>query len=186
MRDKENTSEILPLYKSIIVLSSPSYEFNNDKVTSRFGPHWRSYDGWFFSTGDRAYAHRVFVIGQSLYQVSISIPQYNRQWRLQSDSEEARSSESVSPIIIFYFWYPKSHLQTGDRPNDVTFSDRNQSPKYFRNILTTAWCIVFRVIICTKWVKVGAIYLHHSRHGGATHTIMGRQDSPQSVGMKSR
>ena len=93
--------------KSIKVLSS--FEFNNDKVIPRFGSHWRSYDWWFFSTG----VLTVFVIGQSLYQVSISVPQYNGQWRLQSDSEASRYTlcESVSSIIIFI-----STLQPEARP----------------------------------------------------------------------
>ena len=65
-RDKENACEVLPLYKSINVLSSPSYEFNNGKVTSRFGSYWRSYDGWFFSTGDRG-VHTEFLLSVSLY-----------------------------------------------------------------------------------------------------------------------
>ena len=157
--------------KYIKVLSS--YEFNNDKVTPRFGSYWRSYDWWFFSTG----VLTVFVIGQSLYQVSISVPQYNGQWRLQSDSEASRYTlcESVSSIIIFI-----STLQPEARPACSPITKWPiQIRIRFQNILTT-WCIVLCVIIYTKWVKVGAIYLDCARHGGDAHTFVGRLDYPQS------
>ena len=92
----------------------------------------------FYSTG----VLTVFVIGQSLYQVSISVPQYNGQWRLQSDSEASRyaSFESVSSIIIFIYFI--STLQQEARPNEgeVTYSDKNPFPKYFDNLMYRAMC----------------------------------------------